>query len=614
MAKKTNRKSPAKIKRYCHAKRAGAIGLKNEDFLRSKSIRKGAPDLSALHLESGSKSGVFFGREPTTNKYIGMPQGADGNLIVIGGNGSGKSQGVAMPTLETWRDAICATDIKGELSAQYVKMLRNGTVTRPYIIFDPTRADSPSFDPFWWLLTDDQSNLIGNIWEVVRAIIPLTPEDKQPFWVETEQGIFAAALLYCFERKLSFSETICFIVSQPMSSLTEMLVQSPDVRIKMLMGEAASMKDETLACIDRGLRNKLMLLAVDPQISHALRGQREGANCFFWDDLKEYQIFLRIPAHKIEQWGGMINLMYAQLFRCLERRPEQFAPEADEHPQLLLLMDEFARFGKLDAITPALSTLRSKKVNICLFVQSVAQIDRFYGAEERRIMLDNCQWQVILRASDPDTQEYLSRQIGKSVYRQHGISKQLDQNMKRTGFNMQINETQDWIVAPHELSTLNDVLLLTPDGFFQIEKSLFFDETSTEGDSDASNDRHIADKFYHSEAGNGEVNMITIEQRTQNARQRIDDSERQERRAMRQAQEAQRKNDNRRKYIIGELVLQYFPALKEIEPGNKPHEDCEQLQAFEAILAALADSPDLMQELRERANQKTGISVYDFDV
>ena len=53
---------------------------------------------------------------------------------------------------------------------------------------------------------------------------------------------------------------------------------------------------ETRACFDRGLRNKLMVFAADPYIGHAFRGQREGANCFTWDDLDDCNIFLRIPA------------------------------------------------------------------------------------------------------------------------------------------------------------------------------------------------------------------------------------------------------------------------------------------------------------------------------
>lgn len=108
--------------------------------------------------------------------------------------------------------------------------------------------------------------------------------------------------------------------------------------------------------------------------------------------------------------------------------------------------------------------------------------------------------------------------------------------------------------------------------------------------------------------------MQTIEQRTQTAKQRIENSKRQERRDARQAQAEQRKNDNRRKYFIGALVLKYFPALREIELRNNPQGDREQFQDLEAILATLAGSPDLMKELRDRANQRAGISVYDLNV
>lgn len=305
MAKKSTRKSPAKIKRYCHAKRAGAIGLEIEDFPRAKSIRKDIPELSAMCLEPGSRFGVFFGRTPTTGNYIGMREGSDGNLVIIGGNGSGKSRGIAMPTLATWHSAIVATDIKSELSAQYAQFLYSGEAARPYIVFDPTQIDSPSYDPFWWLQNDGEINEIENVWDIVRAIMPLSPEDNQPFWCETEQGLFAAALLNCFHRGLSFSECICLIASQSVSSLAAMLMQSSDTRIAMILGQLASMKDETLACIDRGFRNKLMVLATDPLISHALRGQRESENCFFGDDIKKNRFFL--PFRQISWSNGAVS-------------------------------------------------------------------------------------------------------------------------------------------------------------------------------------------------------------------------------------------------------------------------------------------------------------------
>lgn len=495
---------------------------------------------------------MYFGQAPTRSApyFIGMPEGSDGNIIVVGGNGSGKSRYIAMPTLSTWHGAICATDIKGELSNHYAQLFRQGCVTRPHIIFDPTEPGSPSYDPFWWLLSDDESNLLSNIWDIVRSIIPLSPEDKQPFWVETEQGVFAAALLHYFQCGLSFSESMSMIVSESTSTLVSTLCASSDIRIRALLGEISEMKAETVAAVDRGLRNHLILFAIDPQISHALRDKRESAPCFTWEDLQKYQIFLRIPAHKVEQWSGAINLMYAQLFRYLERRPERYTPESAAHPQLLLLMDEFARFGKLDNMTAALSTLRSKKVNICLFVQSIAQLDKFYGSEDRRIIFDNCQYQAILRANDPETQECLSKLIGTTIQRQHGISKQLDRDMSKSGFGLQISETRDWVIHPHELAALHDVLLLTPSGFFEVEKSSSpigsYKDILTKIVHDEPDNVALEKLFLHHNTQipkqeNEECVMSTMEERQKNASERAKQFEQQQRKTQRQTKAAQKK-------------------------------------------------------------------------
>lgn len=63
------------------------------------------------------EGGVFFGNAPpgTCPKagkqcptYCGKPADADGNVLVIGGPGSGKTTGVVYPTLGTWPDSIVA--------------------------------------------------------------------------------------------------------------------------------------------------------------------------------------------------------------------------------------------------------------------------------------------------------------------------------------------------------------------------------------------------------------------------------------------------------------------------------------------------------------------------
>lgn len=97
---------------------------------------------------------------------------------------------------------------------------------------------------------------------------------------------------------------------------------------------------------------------------------------------------------------------------------------------------------------------------------------------------------------------------------------------------------------------------------------------------------------------------MSIEERTANANRRIDTAERKRRQEERSAQEAQRKKDNRRNYVIGELVTRYFPSIQNYEPGTDA-ENQTRFQPLEAFLYVLSTDQDLVEELRERATQLT---------
>ena len=596
MSKNKKLKHLAKANTYNYARRAGAISIKEGNLLKIKEHGIEA-DLNSLILKEGT-NGITFGflKIGEEEILVGMPEEDEGNVLVVGGNGSGKSRCIAMPTLKRWGGAICATDLKGELSERYGQLYQSGSVTRPYLVFDPAQAEGPSYDPFWWLLKDAESSLVANIWEISLAIIPTVPEDNQPFWIESEQALFAASLLFFFKLGLSFSEAVCEILGTSISSLCEKLAASEDIQVRMLLGNPTHLKADVLAAIDRGLRNKLVLFANDPYISHAFRGRREGAECFTWDDLEHINIFLRIPADKVEQWGGAINLILTQLLHYLERRPEKYRSEAERIPQTLLLLDEFVRFGKLDMLPAAMATLRSKKVNICLLAQSIAQIDAIYGVSERRIILDNCQVQAILRANDPETQEALCKLIGTRIQKHYGVGQQLDSTMNAVGYSIQISEVRDWMVCPHELATLEDVLLLTPHGFLRVQKLEL-------GDSGIP-PRRLTDKTLNISCNKG-ATMLMIEERMENARERIQAVEYQRRVAQKQASDSRRRQEDRLKYILGSLLLKYFPELSEIVPRSTQAETQEQFHDIEVLLAYFSNRRDLVHRLQTEARAMT---------
>ena len=542
--------------------------------------------------ESGMYFGVANGREQ--EYYIGMPQGADGNILIVGGSGSGKSTGIIEPTLKTWRGAICATDIKGELSRYYEEARKRNEEMRPYIVFDPTQVDGLSYDPFWWVLQDDADNRVANVMDIVRTIIPSLPNENQPFWRESEQAILAAGLLYYYECGLSFSQSLGKLLDVDLKQFIEEVNASDNLYARFILGKRFSeLEDRLLADFDRGLRNKLSTLVVDEKISHAFRGEREGARCFNWSDLDRFNIFLRIPLDKTEQWGGAINLMYAQLIRYLERRPEKHTAEGQNNIQTLLLFDEFPQLGKLEMITSAVSTLRSKSVNMCLVVQSIAQLDMIYGEHARRVIFDNCQYQIFLRANDRETQKLLSDLIGTTNVLQESVSKQTNEDGKTTGYSKQRTEAREPRVFPHEFSTLQDVLLASPFGVCRVKKFQPYnsvEQTDQEADQVSMQIEVVKEE---------EVGKLTVFERVKNANECLKEYRREHLTANEQARERCDEIDRERKYKLGDLLLGVVPELLSIFP-NDNSEDAVCLQVIEQFLKTVAQEPNVAEMVCKR--------------
>jgi len=577
-------------------------------------------------LHAVNDPGAFFGLtwDSPDGRYVGMKQGSDGHILVVGGSGSGKSSGIAKPTLRTWSGPMCVTDINGELSARYHQLYMLGDVTLPYIRFDPTDLEGPSYDPLRWLMQDGDENLISNIQEMALALIPIQPEDKQPFWVETERAVLEAAFLYYIPLGLSFPEIIAQVMSLTMTELCTELGKSKDIRIKNLLGEMTEMKAETIASVDRGLRNKLKLFATDPHISHALRGERENAKCFSWDDLADYNVFLHIPENLIPQWGPLIILMLTQLIRYLERRPNKYSAQGDFTKQTLLLLDEFPRFGKLEMISDAISTLRNKKVNIALITQSFAQLDKIYGVYDRRIICENCGYKVILQAADVDTQKYISELFGTYEHNRYSLTKNMNESLVISSYGVHQDTVEKLRILPHQLSSLNDVLLLTPYGSCRAEKLLPDDEMkrNVKFTIETSMDREISSMKAPNEFGRGKMQnknakMLTNEERLKNAEVKIAEAVKKQQQAEKQAEEeAQerrlaekmaRENDakrnQRRCYIVGEMVINEFPELMSIIPGTR-RENEERFKLLASTLAAVTGDLKLLQDIRIKGKMR----------
>ena len=517
---------------------------------------------------------------------VGIPQGAEGHIVIIGGSGSGKSSGIAAPTMESYKGPMVVTDIKGELSKIYSRLYAKGTATRPFIIFDPTDPKSPCFDPFIFLRSDDRRNLEANLEDIVKVILSDIPGSIDKYWRESAQSLLYSALRYYYCLGLSFIEAVIEISSTPTRELIKTLESKGDSDVLNGVRDFSLLKSEQLGSFGREMRNALRDLANDDYICHAFS---ERENSFTWEDLEEKVIFLSIPTDKIDALGKMITLMYKQLFRYLERRPEKYSQEGRNCEQILLLMDEFPRFGRIEGMASAMATLRSKGVSICLMIQSLAQLDELYGKNGRRIILDNCSYKVILGSNDPETQKALSDLAGTTPSLPWGAGVNLDRKVHIAGFNLQCNSSEKPFIQPHELAFLNDVILISPYGVYQIQKIQPSDLPQSMTVSECA---RIIFGIPEVKTIPKEVSMMSLEERMKQADKKLRAAETTKRKSQQTA-------DKRRNFLIGAMFTKYFPSVKSLTPGSGAQND-EEFAELEAFFYLLSLDTDLLEDLKAR--------------
>lgn len=436
------------------------------------SIRSGKNIPENLLLDI-KESGLYLGLEQEYGKgyYVGKQSEDDGNALVVGINGSGKSHILAKSMVETWQDPFVALDFKGELSRHYQHLLLKGQVKRKCIVFDPFDGNT-SYESYA-LLKSDKVNFVQNVGEIVNINIPKSLNDPNSYWIDLARNLLSAAIVYYSSIGLDFIETTIMAVDTSVSELCHKIIRSNCSLAKKFIGEIAGLKSEHQAIIGTEMKRHLMPFATDQVIQDAL-SINQSKKAFSWEDIVTADdapnVFLRLSQDRMEQWGGMIRLMLTQLIRTLERRPDRQSPQGRKISPILLLLDEFPLLGKMDVITNALTTLRSKKVTFCLMLQSIAQLDAIYGYDIRKIIVDNCQYKAMLNITEPDSQEYFSKLIGTVPIGRRSISQNYDPTTEYSTYGRQIQEFREPLILPHEFATNRNILLHTPCGLLSTIK------------------------------------------------------------------------------------------------------------------------------------------------
>lgn len=458
---------------------------------------------AGMRLSLQKDPGIFLGTEKDQwdcvdyrdlcsfpNIYVGKPQLTDGHCAVFGSSGSGKGSCIAVPTMISWGNSpMIVLDPKGDLSEYYKNM--TFSEKRPIKIFNPARDDTSTYDPFSHIVNDKKDNRVANIRELVNAIIPSPLDSRDRFWITAAQKILTGGFLYFLDlaeyntdpkNSVNFYSAIDCITSLSLEELFEKINKSDNTAakkyIRSFSGRDFLSDSEMLMDINETLDTYLINFINDKCLENALIPSSEHDSIDWEKDIDEYSIFLSIPEDRIDQWGALLNIMITQLIRTLERRPERYSPQGAKLKPVLLLLDEFPMIGRINVLANALSMLRSKNVTILLIAQSISQLDAIYGREGRNIMLENCDFQAVLRVNCADSQKYFSDLAGTVSELSWSVSDNYthrESHIKHESHSESASNIDVPFIRPEELAHLNNELVLfTPYRTFRIKKCPFY--------------------------------------------------------------------------------------------------------------------------------------------
>lgn len=371
---------------------------------------------------------IKFGVSETDGKLVG--DDSDAHVMTIAPTGAGKGRTSIIPNLLTWPGSVFVIDPKGENVArtlrQRQKLNENVFVLDPFLIAKSNSVEikRTGFNPLDFIDTGDSG--ITQADRLADTLIVKEGKENLHFTNEA-RALLKAIILHVrtdplYERIRDLG-TVNEIASRPMA-----LVGAGDTPGEMqenpaYNGLVARLADRIAAKSDREgpavwstLQANLGQFLDDPRVADNL-----SRSDFDFADLKSGKttIFAVLPAQYLETFDRWLRLLVGSaLDRLLEGMGEENRPEIP----VLMILDEFAHLGNLEAVKTAYGLARGAGVKIWAILQSLSQLDDIYGMHGRENLIANSGAIEIFNLTDNAGCKYFSERIGESYIEVRSIS------------------------------------------------------------------------------------------------------------------------------------------------------------------------------------------------
>lgn len=313
---------------------------------------------------------------------VNIPRSAEPyHFFVVGSTGSGKSVAITnlIDHLEARGDIALIVDSGGEFASRYYKEGRDH-ILNP---FDDRCAP--------WSPTAEMTGP----WDaeaLAKSMIPDGVGDSKE-WNGYAQTLVTSVLRRLVDKnQLSIKDLLYYVQAASIEELVPLLAGTP--------AAAQLVSDKTFGSIRTIAANYLATYAYlsdnsNPfSVAKFIRAEKPG------------MLFLTYRDDQLDSLRNMISCALDVAARTILALP------ANSERRVWLIIDEFASIGKVQSIEAVATKARKMGGCLLLGLQSVSQLQDRYGEKSAQTILSCLSSWLVLRCSDAETSEYVSKYIG----------------------------------------------------------------------------------------------------------------------------------------------------------------------------------------------------------
>lgn len=396
----------------------------NLDDIKGKKVEK--QYLEGIKIENG---GIVLGKvDEKKNKETIFFNGDDSHVHIIGATRSGKGRTIVLQsicTLALAEESLIITDPKGELYCYTSFFLKN--LGYEIVTLDFKNPKKSTHYNYLQSIIDCVNNgdipgAIDYTWDVTSQLVGEAKGEK--LWSNGEASIIAASIMAVVydnrapeNQKYQNLTNVFYFISNMCTPITvgKAMVVPLNQYMKDLPDEHPSKGllsvGEIAPSRTRGsfYTSALMTLRLFSSPYIAEMTSKSDYNTM---DIgkKKMAVFIILPDDRMTYYE-LATLYIAQQYQLLSSAADKRGGRLER--RVNYLCDEFGNFAKIPTFTSMTSVGAGKGIRYNIFLQGTSQLDSKYEKDNAKTIRDNCDTWMYLKANDPDTNELISKKLGK---------------------------------------------------------------------------------------------------------------------------------------------------------------------------------------------------------